>query len=840
MDDNRDQDRAQAAQSNDSNQNTGDAADGQGGGTSRSRPRRRRRRPAATQTNQTAAVASGGDDSASAGEPASGGNDAGANRTQGKQDASPAPASEGSDGEGEGQATSSSSRRRRRRRRGSGSGAGQAAGAEATASTEREADTQAPQRRQQSSQGSRPAQSGAQQGQQNRGRQGGNQQGGQRQGGQQFQSGQQAQAGTGGNRNRGRRGRGGSQADIPASEAVLGPEPGRSVRRPRRDEEPAERVEINRSLHQRGRRSAGGQGAVADRVLTPVSSGDHGIVPMGPIGNDKLRVIPLGGVGEVGKNMTAVECGQDIVLLDCGSKFPEEDQRGIDLVVPDVSFIIERIKNFRGMLITHGHEDHIGGIPHIIPQLKGLVKGPVPIYGTPLAIGFIERKLLEARMEKYVDLIPVNAGETVQIGEMKAEFIHVTHSIPDACAIALHTHVGTILDTGDFKFDPSPVMGDQTDERRLKRLGDRGVLALFSDTVRVETEGSTPSEKVVMDTMVDVVGKAKGQVIIATFASNVSRIHMALEAAARHGRKVAVAGRSMEQNARVSIDLGYLDPPEGLLVPLDDLLKMPKEKRVIVSTGSQGEAAAALARIAAGEHPKIRVGRGDVILVSATPIPGNEDTITKTIDNLYRRGCDVIYSALNKGVHVSGHAGRDELERMIKLVRPKFAVPIHGEFRHMAIYRDLCVKNGIPRDHVLLPEIGGVIEFTKDTANQRGRVKSGNVLVDRLGDRDDSQVVLRTRENLTQDGFVLVTIVLDRQSGELIAGPELVAKGLKPELNQSALREAERELRRTLERRRKGEPQYGYVVQRTKETIGRSLRRRSRSRPLILPVVTEL
>ncbi|MGN6483381.1 MAG: MBL fold metallo-hydrolase, partial [Thermomicrobiales bacterium] len=432
MDDNRDQDRAQAAQSNDSNQNTGDAADGQGGGTSRSRPRRRRRRPAATQTNQTAAVASGGDDAASAGEPASGGNDAGANRTQGKQDASPSPASDGSDGEGEGQATSSSSRRRRRRRRGSGSGTGQAAGAESAASTEREADTQAPQRRQQSSQGSRPAQSGAQQGQQGRGRQGGNQQGGQRQGGQQSQSGQQTEAGTGGNRNRGRRGRGGSQADIPASEAVLGPEPGRSVRRPRRDEEPAERVEINRSLHQRGRRSAGGQGAVADRVLTPVSSGDHGIVPMGPIGNDKLRVIPLGGVGEVGKNMTAVECGQDIVLLDCGSKFPEEDQRGIDLVVPDVSFIIERIKNFRGMLITHGHEDHIGGIPHIIPQLKGLVKGPVPIYGTPLAIGFIERKLLEARMEKYVDLIPVNAGETVQIGEMKAEFIHVTHSIPDA------------------------------------------------------------------------------------------------------------------------------------------------------------------------------------------------------------------------------------------------------------------------------------------------------------------------------------------------------------------------------------------------------------------------
>lgn len=600
-----------------------------------------------------------------------------------------------------------------------------------------------------------------------------------------------------------------------------------------------ERQEVTRPLHQRGRRPQGNQRSSTDRVLTRVPSPDVPAGPaLGPIGTDRLRVIPLGGVGEVGKNMTAVECGQDLILLDCGSKFPEDDQRGIDLIVPDISFIAERMKNFKGILITHGHEDHIGGIPHIIPQLKS--KTPVPIYGTPIALGFIERKMLEARLEKSVELIPVNAGETVQLGQLKAEFIHVTHSIPDACAIAVHTPVGTILDTGDFKFDPSPVMGAQTDERRLKRLGDNGLLALFSDTVRVETGGSTPTEKVVMDTIADVIGKAKGQVVIATFASNVSRIHMALHAAAKHGRKVAVAGRSMEQNARVSIDLGYLDPPEGLLIPLDDLLKLPKEKRVIVSTGSQGEAAAALARIAAGEHPKIRVARGDVILVSATPIPGNEDTISQTIDNLFRRGCEVVYSAINKGVHVSGHAGRDELQKMIRLVRPKFVVPVHGEYRHMALYRDLCVENGIRRDHVLLPEIGGVIEFTKDSANQRGRVKSGNILIDRLGDRDDGQVVLRTRENLTDEGFVLVNIVLDRQTGELIAGPELLGKGLKPELNNGALHEAARELKRTLERRRKGEPQYGYVAQRAKETVSRALRRRSRSRPLVLPVVTEL
>lgn len=789
MDDNRNEERARPAQSDDQ-QNPATE------GTGRSRPRRRRRRPATSSAPQAATQATEGETPEAAAPKARSGNVPSSQSQQAAQGEASAASSEGNGAEGD---TPSRPRRRRRRRGGS----GQAAASSQTQTGEQTTQEQ-------------PSAPSA-----------GNRRGQQRQGG------PQQPAATG---QQGRRGKG-SQTPVPASEAVLGPEPGRTVRRPRRDEAPQERVQVNRTPHQRGKR--GGDGAV-ERVLTQASVIDHGITALGPIGNDKLRVIPLGGVGEVGKNMTAVECGRDIVLLDCGSKFPEEDQRGIDLVIPDVSFIIERIRNFRGMLITHGHEDHIGGIPHIIPQLKDLMRGPVPIYGTPLAIGFIERKLLEARMEKYVQLIPVNAGETVQVGEMKAEFIHVTHSIPDACAIALHTHVGTILDTGDFKFDPSPVMGGRTDERRLKRLGDKGVLALFSDTVRVETEGSTPSEKVVMDTMAEVMGQAKGQVIVATFASNVSRIHMALEAAAKHGRKVAVAGRSMEQNARVSIDLGYLNPPEGLLVPLDDLLKMPKEKRVIVSTGSQGEAAAALARIAAGEHPKIRVGRGDVILVSATPIPGNEDTISKTIDNLFRRGCDVVYSALNRGVHVSGHAGRDELERMIRLVRPKFAVPIHGEFRHMALYRDLCVKNGIPRDHVLLPEIGGVIEFTKESANQRGRVKSGNVLVDRLGDRDDSQVVLRTRENLTQDGFVVVTIVIDRQSGELIAGPELVAKGLKPELSQAVLREAERELRRTLERRRKGEPQFGYLVQRTKETIGRSLRRRSKSHPLILPVVTEL
>lgn len=564
-----------------------------------------------------------------------------------------------------------------------------------------------------------------------------------------------------------------------------------------------------------------------------------GFVAAGPIGTDVLRVIPLGGVGEVGKNMTVVECGNDILMLDAGGKFPEESQRGIDLIIPDITFVTDRLRNFRGILITHGHEDHIGALPYIVPQIEQ--KGSkIPIYAPPLAIGFIQRKLEEARMDDKVELFPVSGGDKIKLGSITAEYIHVTHSIPDACAIALHTPVGTIVDTGDFKFDPTPVMGKPTDEKALKRLGDNGVLALFSDTVRVEVDGSTPSEAVVLKTMDEEIKSAQGQVIIATFASNVSRIHMAMLAARKYGRKVAVAGRSMEQNSRVAQELGYLDASDGVLVPLEELLRMPKDKRVIVVTGSQGEASAALSRIAAGEHPKIRVARGDKIIVSATPIPGNEDTVSHTINNLFKLGTDVVYSGRDRGVHVSGHAGRDELVKMIKLLRPKHTVPIHGEYRHMALYRDICIENGIKAQNIMLPEIGGVIEFTKQSASQRGRVPSGNILVDRLGDRGNPQTVLRTRENLTENGFVVVTMILDRATGEMVAGPYLVGKGLNKELNGGALKEAENELRRMMQRQQQGSPQYGFIVQRAKETVGRVLYRHSRSRPLVLPIVTEL
>ena len=552
----------------------------------------------------------------------------------------------------------------------------------------------------------------------------------------------------------------------------------------------------------------------------------------------RLRIIPLGGVGEIGKSMMAVEYGNDLILLDAGGKFPEEWERGIDLIIPDIRYVKNRLSKLRGIALTHGHEDHIGALPYVVPQLEGM--GKVPIYGSPLALGFAENKLREARLEDKVELHPVESGEHVAMGDMDVEFINVTHTIPASNAIAVHTPAGTIVNTGDFKFDPTPVMGAPTDERRLRQLGDEGVLALFSDTTRVETPGHTPSERTVMDTFDRVIREAKGQTLIATFASNISRVYMVLEAAKKYGKKVAVAGRSMEQNVRTAIQLGYLDPPDGVLLPLNDVLKLPPSQRVLVVTGSQGEAAAALARIAADEHPKVHIGAGDVVLISATPVPGNEETVSETIDNLFRRGADVVFSGTEGRVHVSGHAAREELRKMLELIRPQYAVPIHGEYRHLALYRNLAESTGIPRDRILMTEIGSLIEFNDGKGGVRGRAPAGSVFVDRLGDFEPGRVRLRTRDDLASDGLVTITIIVDAETGKLIAGPEFIAKGLSMEVLAGPIREAERELKRWLEGRPQGEPEVGYLVTQAKGIVARSLFRKTKQRPLILPIVLEL
>lgn len=536
--------------------------------------------------------------------------------------------------------------------------------------------------------------------------------------------------------------------------------------------------------------------------------------------------------------MMAVEYGDDLMLIDAGGKFPEEWERGIDLIIPDIRYVKNRLSKLRGIVITHGHEDHIGALPYVVPQLEGM--GKVPIYGSPLAMGFAENKLREARLDEKVVLHPVEPGTRVKLGELEVEFINVTHTIPASYTIAVHSPAGTIVNTGDFKFDPTPVMGEPTDIARLRTLGEEGVLALFSDTTRVETPGRTPSERVVMDTFDRVIRDAKGQTLIATFASNISRVYMVLEAAEKYGKKVAVAGRSMEQNVRTALQLGYLEPPDGVLLTLNEVLKLPPEERVLVVTGSQGEASAALARIAADEHPKIHIGKGDVVLISATPVPGNEETVSETIDNLFRRGANVIFSSTDRRVHVSGHAAREELRDMLELLRPRYAVPIHGEYRHMALYRDLAESIGVPPERVLMTEIGSLIEFADGAGGVRGRVPAGSVFVDRLGEFEPGRVRLRTRDDLTSDGLVTITIVVNAEDGKLIAGPEFVTKGLSMEALAGPIRQAEQELKRWLERRPEGEPEVGYLVSQAKGITARSLFRKTKQRPIILPMVLEL
>jgi ribonuclease J len=536
--------------------------------------------------------------------------------------------------------------------------------------------------------------------------------------------------------------------------------------------------------------------------------------------------------------MMVVEYGDDLIILDAGAKFPEEWERGIDLIIPDIRYVKNRLSKLRGIVVTHGHEDHIGALPYVVPQLDGI--GKIPVYGSPLAMGFAENKLREARLDEKVALHPVEPGTRVKLGQLEVEFINVTHTIPASYTIAVHTPAWTIVNTGDFKFDPTPVMGEPTDIARLRSLGDEGVLALFSDTTRVETPGRTPSERVVMETFDRVIRDATGQTLIATFASNISRVYMVLEAAEKYGKKVAVAGRSMEQNVRTALQLGYLDPPDGVLLTLNEVLKLPPEQRVLVVTGSQGEASAALARIAADEHPKIHIGKGDVVLISATPVPGNEETVSETIDNLFRRGATVIFSSTERRVHVSGHAAREELRDMLELVRPRYAVPIHGEYRHMALYRDLAESVGIPAERVLMTEIGSLIEFVDGKGGVRGRAPSGSVFVDRLGDFEPGKVRLRSRDDLISDGLVTITIVVNAEDGKLIAGPEFVTKGLSMESLAGPIRQAEQELKRWLERRPEGEPEVGYLVSQAKGITARSLFRKTKQRPIILPMVLEL
>ena len=547
----------------------------------------------------------------------------------------------------------------------------------------------------------------------------------------------------------------------------------------------------------------------------------------------KLRVIPLGGQEEIGKNMMAFEYGDDIVVVDCGLMFPEESMLGVDLVIPDITYLEERRHKVRGIIITHGHEDHTGALPYVLARL------PIPVYATRLTRGLIEIKLQEHKLHDKTELITIKAGGRVSFGALTCEFFHQCHSIPDAIGVIVHTPVGVLVHTGDYKFDQTPVDGQPPDYARLAQLGQQGVLALVGDSTRADTPGYTPSERVIDAAFDRVFAQAEGRIIVASFASLISRIQQVIDAAVRHNRRVAVVGRSMINNVSIAIDLGYLRVPENVLLRIDEVLKLPDEHVCIVTTGSQGEPSSALTRMANGDQRHVTIKPGDTVVISATPIPGNEELVGRNIDNLFKLGANVIYDR-HEQIHVSGHAAQDELKLMLSLLRPRFLVPAHGQYRHLIWHKRLGEQMGIPSANIVLAENGSVIEFTATTATIASRVPAGYVFVDGASVGEIGDVVLRDRQVLAQDGILLVALTVDRETGRFIAGPDIVSRGFVHVRSSDALiARARAVVSETIALDGQNPGGYFQTKGRIKDALSRFFYEETRRRPMILPVVLE-
>lgn len=550
---------------------------------------------------------------------------------------------------------------------------------------------------------------------------------------------------------------------------------------------------------------------------------------------DKIRFIPIGGLGEVGKNMAVVEYGEDIILVDLGMGFPEEEMLGVDLVLPDLTYLEGKQSRIRGICITHGHEDHIGGLPWLLPQVNA------PIYATPLTIGLIKNKLKERNMLQDATLNVVQAGDTVELGAFRVEFVHVCHSIPDACLLAIHTPLGTIVHTGDFKLDPTPADGFLTDYETLARLGREGVLGLFTDCVHVETPGYTPSEQVVSKTLDTIVTAATGRVIIATFASLISRVQQILDIAYKRGRKVVLLGRSLENNVGVAVELGYLNIPAGLLVDVNEASKLYDNEVIAICTGAQGEPTSALSRIANNDNRNWTARPGDTYILSASPIPGNETSVGRVINNLFTKGAEVIYSSIAQ-VHVSGHASQEEHKFMLNLLRPRYVVPIHGERRHQVMYSKLARSVGMPSENILLVDNGYVVELDADEVYVAGRVPAGNVFVDGLSVGGVGHVVIRDRQLLARDGVLLVAVTVDKASGQLLAGPDIVTRGFIYAAEAGTLLDDTKERIKAALQQKNGTtpPDWSYLNKKIRDTVSQYLYEQTKRRPMVLPVVVEI
>ena len=548
-----------------------------------------------------------------------------------------------------------------------------------------------------------------------------------------------------------------------------------------------------------------------------------------------LKIIPLGGLLEIGKNITVFEYENEIVVVDCGLAFPEDDMLGIDLVIPDITYLERNKEKIKGLVITHGHEDHIGSIPYLLKQIN------IPIYATRLTAGLIKNKLEEHGLVRSTKLNIINQGETIYFGKINVEFIRSCHSIPDAVALAIHTPVGTILHTGDFKIDYTPIDDERMDFGRLAELGNKGVLALMSDSTNAERRGYTMSESTVGDVFEKLFLNCKKRIVVATFASNVHRVQQIVNSAVKYGRKIAVCGRSMINMITTAVELGYIQVPNNVFIDIDMIRNYTDEQLVIITTGSQGETMSALTRMATGEHKKVTITSNDLVIISASPIPGNEKLVSKVIDDLMKIGAEVVYSSL-QNIHVSGHAAQEEQKLMLALTKPKYFIPVHGEYRQLVAHSDTAKLMGIPKENTFILTNGRILEMNENEAKLTGSVPSGKILVDGLGVGDVGNIVLRDRQHLSQDGLIVIVLTMDGATGEVVAGPDVISRGFvyvreSENLMDSVKMVIRDEIAKCEEKHIK---EWSVIKSNLKDNLRDYIYQKTKRNPMILPIIMEV